>query len=52
MEIAKIIAGYTLSEADILRDAMSKKKMDVMLRERRRFIAGAVKNGISEEKAE
>jgi len=38
MQIAVAMAGYTLGEADILRRAMSKKKMDVLKNEEERFI--------------
>ncbi len=41
MEAAKIIAGYTLGEADILRRAMGKKDQDVMDEQREVFIKGA-----------
>jgi len=51
MRIAQAIAGYTLGQADILRRAMGKKKREVMVRERKNFIAGAASNGISAKKA-
>ena len=41
MEAARIIAGYSLGEADILRKAMGKKQIDVMEKERDRFIQRA-----------
>jgi DNA polymerase-3 subunit alpha len=46
MRAAQALAGYSLQEADILRAAMGKKKKEVMEKERERFIAGAVKNGV------
>jgi len=49
MKIANDIGGYTLSEADILRKAMGKKKMDIMEIEKPKFIAGGVKRGHDEE---
>ncbi|MDR0351391.1 MAG: DNA polymerase III subunit alpha [Puniceicoccales bacterium] len=53
MEAAKVIAGYSLAGADILRRAMGKKKIDVMNAQKANFIAGAKKhNHISQEKAE
>jgi DNA polymerase-3 subunit alpha len=53
MEAARIIGGYTLSGADILRRAMGKKKVEVMNAQRSIFIDGAKKyHDISEEKAE
>ena len=38
MQIANIMAGYSLGEADVLRRAMSKKKEDVLISERNKFI--------------
>lgn len=53
MEAARVIAGYSLAGADILRRAMGKKKLDVMNAQKADFIAGAKKyNGIGREKAE
>lgn len=49
MEIARRLAGYSYAEADILRRAMSKKKEDIILKERPKFIKGAIDNGYSEE---
>jgi DNA polymerase-3 subunit alpha len=49
MEIARVLAGYTLGEADLLRRAMGKKKVDEMAFQRKTFIAGATNNGIPEE---
>lgn len=49
MLIAQKFAGYTLSEADILRRAMSKKKYDVLKNEEARFIEKSLKNGKSKE---
>ena len=43
MQAAQIMAGYSLGEADILRRAMGKKKMDVMQQEKVKFVAGAEK---------
>ena len=51
MQIAQIIASYTLGGADLLRRAMGKKKPEAMARERVTFVAGAEKNGIAAEKA-
>jgi DNA polymerase-3 subunit alpha len=52
MQVAQRIAGYTLGHADILRRAMGKKKMDVMVKEKVKFIAGAKERGYSEKKAD
>ena len=40
MQIVRDLAGYTLGRSDILRRAMSKKKGDVMERERQNFVYG------------
>ena len=50
--IAQALAGYSLGEADILRKAMGKKIAKVMRKEKKNFIDGANKNGISTELAE
>ena len=52
MKIANILAGFSLGEADILRKAMGKKKMDVMQSMGEKFIEGCVKNKISKTQAE
>lgn len=53
MEAARVIAGYTLGGADILRRAMGKKKIEEMEEQREIFIEGAQKhNGIARKKAE
>ena len=49
IKIAVLFAGYTLGEADILRSAMSKKKKDVLLKEREKFISKSITNNHSEE---
>lgn len=59
MQIVRDLAGYTLGRSDLLRRAMSKKKGDVMQRERQNFVygnpeegvPGCVANGISEQVA-
>jgi len=48
MQIAQIMADYSLGEADILRKAMSKKKKDLLLQEEEKFMARARKKGYSE----
>ena len=52
MKIAQVIAGYSLGAADLLRRAMGKKKMDIMEKEKPKFIEGAKKNGFDEKKVE
>ena len=49
MQIAQVMAGYTLGEADILRRAMSKKKEELLLKEKEKFINGAINKGYSKE---
>ena len=57
MEICRVVAGYSYGRADIVRRAMSKKKHDVMDRERQAFVygsetnVGAIANGIPEKTA-
>jgi DNA polymerase III subunit alpha len=43
MEAAKVVAGYTLGGADMLRRAMGKKDADAMAKERTKFVEGAKK---------
>lgn len=45
MQIANKMANFTMSEADILRRAMSKKKKDLLKIQEEKFIQGAIKNG-------
>ena len=49
MRIAQNIARYTLGQADLLRRAMGKKKMEEMVKNRAQFIQGAVHNGFDED---
>ena len=51
MQIARDMAGFTLGEADILRDAMGKKKVDLLKEQRPKFIKGATEKGIRAEDA-
>ncbi len=52
MEIAQILAKYTLGEADLLRRAMGKKIKEEMEAQRSKFITGCIDNNINKEKAE
>jgi len=52
MQIARLLAGYSLAEADVLRWAMGKKIRAEMQRQRSRFIDGAVENGVDRRQAE
>src|SRR3990167_1318266 len=51
MQIAQVLAGYTLGAADILRRAMGKKKAEEMANQRESFCQGAIKNGVGKETA-
>ncbi len=51
MQIAQVLAGYSLGDADNLRRAMGKKDPEKMQKERERFIAGAGQQGIPEWQA-
>jgi DNA polymerase-3 subunit alpha len=51
MQIAQILAGYSLGEADLLRRAMGKKKKEEMEQQRARFVSGAEKNGVPPEQS-
>jgi len=51
MQIAGVIGGYSMADADNLRRAMSKKKASAMEKETPKFLAGAKKNKISEATA-
>lgn len=50
--IANIMAGYGYAEADVLRRAMSKKKKEVMLKEREKFVKRSIERGYKEGVAE
>ncbi len=51
MRISNVIAGFTLGEADSLRYAMGKKKVEAMQAQRGKFLEGARKRGVNEKKA-
>jgi DNA polymerase-3 subunit alpha len=52
MEIARKLGGFTLGEADVLRKAMGKKKLDVMAKLKVKFMAGVEERGIVKREAE
>jgi DNA polymerase-3 subunit alpha len=52
MQIAQILAGYSLGEADLLRRAMGKKKKEEMDQQKVRFIAGATEKGVDAAQAD
>lgn len=49
---ARILAGYSLGKADVLRRAMGKKKPEVLAKEKIPFFAGMKEHGYSEEAAQ
>jgi len=63
MEIVRVLAGYSMGRADLVRRAMAKKKADIMIKERENFIygitdekgnvivKGAIRNGVDEATA-
>lgn len=51
MQVASLMAGFSLGQADILRRAVSKKKKDVLDVERKHFIEGSKEQGYTEEVA-
>ena len=46
MQLAQILAGFSLGQADVLRAAMGKKNREIMAEQRSRFVDGAVANGV------
>ena len=46
LQIAQVMAGYSLGQADILRKAMGKKDKAIMAKQQAEFVAGAVKKGV------
>ena len=51
MQIARVLAGYTLGEADLLRSAMGKKKPEEMAKHRSVFVEGATSRGVDKRQA-
>jgi DNA polymerase-3 subunit alpha len=52
MQIAQILSGYSLGEADLLRRAMGKKKKEEMAQQKARFISGAAERGVPAARAD
>ena len=52
MQIAQVLSGYSLGEADMLRRAMGKKIKKEMDAQRARFVDGAVERGLAKAKAD
>ena len=50
MQIANLLAGFSMGEADLLRRAMGKKISEEMARQRNRFVQGALQKGFPEKK--
>ena len=51
MQIAQVLGGYTMGDADILRRAMGKKDPEEMAAQRERFVEGAREKKIDEKRA-
>jgi DNA polymerase-3 subunit alpha len=49
MRIAQAMAGYTLSQADLLRKAIGKKKPEILAQQREVFVNKAIERGVSKE---
>ncbi len=49
MQVASVMAGYSLGEADILRRAMSKKKEEILIKEKDKFITRSVDRGYDKD---
>jgi DNA polymerase-3 subunit alpha len=52
MRVARRLAGFSLSEADLLRQAISKKKTELLANQRENFVAGCREEGYSRELGE
>jgi DNA polymerase-3 subunit alpha len=52
MQIAQVLSGYSLGEADLLRRAMGKKKKEEMDQQKARFASGAAANGVDADRAD
>lgn len=51
IQLLQLVAGYSAGEADLVRKAIGKKKRDIMQAEEPKFIAGCVKQGLTERQA-
>ena len=52
MQVAQVLAGYSLGEADLLRRAMGKKIKEQMDKQRVRFVEGAIEKGVKKQRAD
>lgn len=51
MQVASSMAGFSLGEADLLRRAIGKKKLEILTEQRERFVSGCLTNGHSKKMA-
>ena len=51
MQIAQVMAGYSLGQADLLRRAMGKKDKNEMAKQQALFVEGALKNGVRKSRS-
>ncbi len=51
MQIAQVLSGYSLGQADMLRRAMGKKDKAGMAKQQEEFVAGAIRNGVEAKQA-
>jgi len=51
MQLGRVLAGFTLGQADLMRRAIAKKNPEIMESQRQAFVDGCAKNGISAEQA-
>lgn len=52
IKLLQLVAGYTPGEADLVRKAIGKKKRDIMMAEKPKFVAGCIKQGLTKINAE
>ncbi|SOC36573.1 DNA polymerase III subunit alpha [Ureibacillus acetophenoni] len=52
MQIAHVLAGFTFGQADLLRRAVSKKKLDILNEQKESFVTGSIRQGFSKQVAE
>ena len=52
MQIVQVLGGFSLGEADLMRRAMGKKKVDIILENKTKFLEGCAKNGVDKNIAD
>ena len=52
MQIVQVLGGFSLGEADLMRRAMGKKKVDIILENKTKFLEGCAKNGVDKKIAD